>query len=477
MKAIIDARTYDDVLLMPDFAEVLAADVDISTQFTRNIRLNAPVCSSAMNTVTHSELAIQMALLGGIGILDRHMPIHLQCDHVSKVKRSMNKVITKPWTLTPKNTVAEARNLMRDKAISGIPIVDTDGYLRGIITIRDLQLITENTMQIGNVMTIDNLVTAPTDIDPLDAQKIFNSAHVEKLLLVDDNNLLKGLMTLKDTTKRNKFPNATLDDGGQLRVGAAVGVSGDFYERAQALRDAGADIIVIDVAHGHSKYTGDALDRLKNISGVDIIAGNIATAQGAKFLYDRGADAVKVGVGPGSICTTRVVTGVGVPQFSAIWSAYQGIGDAIPIIADGGIRYSGDIPKAIAAGASSVMIGSLFAGTDESPGKKILRQGRMYKSYHGMGSPKVLNDGGDRYGSKAIAEGIEGEVAYKGPLAFVFDQLVGGLRKGMEDTGCASLEELKTKTTVIRITDAGRRESHPHDVIITNEAPNYQVPD
>ena len=477
VKPIIDAYAYNDVLVMPGFSSVMPSQVNIATKFSRNIILGAPLSSSPMDTVTHQKLAIQMALLGGIGILDRNMSIDQQCNHVRSVKRYMSAILTDPYTLRPNNTVAHARKLMREKVISGIPITDNNGRLVGIITKHDLKFDNNNnSTAIKDVMTKDHLITAPIGTTPEQAQKICHATRIEKLPLVDGNNILKGLITLKDTEKKNMFPYATLDLRGQLRVGAAVGSIRDYYERTMDLIAAGADAIIIDSAHGHSANVIDALVTLKKMSGTfDVIAGNIATTQAARVLCEHGADAIKVGMGPGSICTTRIVTGVGVPQISAIQWVVEGVEDEIPVIADGGISFSGDITKAIAAGASSVMIGSLFAGTDESPGEKILYGGRAYKSYHGMGSEIVLQNGGDRYGSKAVPEGIEGMVPYKGPLALVFEQLIGGLRQGMGYAGCASIEELRKDSQLLHISNAGNREGHVHGVAITKQPPNYQI--
>ena len=476
VKEILDALTFDDVLILPRFASVMPADVDITTRFSRNIRLNAPLCSSPMDTVTHHELAIQIALYGGIGIMDKHMPIEQQCQEVKQVKRHMSRIVTDPYTLFQDNTVADARNLMQEKRISGIPIIDTDGRLIGIITRHDLQFEKDGGLCIKNVMTTEHLITAPITVTPQEAQRQFHATHVEKLLLVDERFHLKGLMTLKDTEKKNMFPHATLCTRGQLLVGAAVGATGDFQDRAIALRDAGVDVIVIDASHGHSLNVVAALAALKKISGmVDIVPGNIATTEAAHLLYEHGADAVKVGIGPGSICTTRVITGAGVPQISAIMWVSEGVRGEIPVIADGGITYSGDITKALAAGASAVMIGSLFAATDESPGETIPFNGRLYKSYRGMGSEAVIRSGGDRYPGKAVPEGIEGMVPSKGPFASVFEQLIGGLRQGMGYAGCSNVEQLRNNTQFVRISHASLIESHPHGVMIRKEAPNYQI--
>lgn len=488
MKTIVDALAYDDVLVMPQFSYVIPSQVDTSTQFSRNIVMKAPLSSACMDTVTRQELAICMALFGGIGIMDRKMSIEQECDEVRAVKRYMSAIITDPYTLRPHDTVADARKLMREKAISGIPIIDENGRLVGILTKHDLQFdINNHAVRIEDVMTKSPLITAPSGTTPQEAQQICRTTRIEKLPLVDDNFVLRGLITLKDTEKKNMFPHATLDDRGQLRVAAGVGATGDYRERASDLIAAGVDAIVIDSSHGHSANVVDALQMLltlKKKSGMcDIIVGNIATAGAARDLYHYGVDAVKVGMGPGSICTTRIVTGAGVPQISAIIWVAEGIKqaakdnqtDEIPIIADGGISYSGDITKAIAAGASSVTIGSLFAGTDEAPGEKILYNGRAYKMYQGMGSEAVLQSGGDRYGSKAVAEGVEGMVPYKGPLALVFNQLVGGLRQGMGYAGSTDIKELRNNSTLLRITHAGVSESHVHGVAITKQPSNYQI--
>lgn len=476
MEPIREALTYDDVLLLPGFASFAPQDIDTKTQFSRNITLNAPLCSSPMDMVTRHKLAIEMALCGGIGIMDRNMKIEEQCAEVAKVKRHMSTVITCPCTLFPHDTVATARNLMRTKEISGIPITNAEYRLVGMFTRHDLRFIPSDDTLLSDVMTTENLITASHDASYEEVSRLFREKHVEKIPLVDENFVLKGLMTLRDIEKKHLFPRATLDTRGQLRVGAAVGSMKDFFERATDLVHAGTDVIVIDSAHGHSVNVVNALIALKKLS-VDIVAGNVATAQGARVLCQHGADGIKVGIGPGSICTTRVVTGVGVPQISAIMRAVEGVGDHVPIIADGGIKYSGDITKAIAAGASCVMIGSLFAGTEESPGEKIISGGRLYKSYRGMGSQAVIESGGDRYGLKAVPEGIEGKVSYKGPLSLVFEQLVGGLLQGMRYTGSRCIEDLQKRvnTGFIRVTHAGLVESHPHDVLITNEAPNYQT--
>lgn len=478
MKKILEGLAYDDVLIVPQFAEIMPAQVRLQTRFSRNITLNIPIVSAPMDKVTRHKLAIAMALHGGIGVLDRNMSIVNQAEEIYSVKRHMSTVIANPYTLSPRHTVGDAYNLMREKSISGIPITNSDGRLVGIITKRDLHWQPKSYVPIEDLMTKakDNLITAPAGTTPEQAERIFRQFHVEKLPLVDENLILKGLITLKDIEKKNIFPIATLDPRGQLRVAAAIGATGDYLERATALVEAGVDALVIDSSHAHSRNVFNALVTLKKAhEDTDIVVGNVATAQGARDLCDYGADAIKIGIGPGSICTTRVVTGAGVPQISAIMWVYERIQDEVPLIADGGIRYSGDITKAIAAGASCVMIGSLFAGTDESPGETILSEGRVYKAYRGMGSVAVLQSGGDRYGSKAVPEGIEAKVPHKGCLSMVLDQLVGGLRQGMGYAGCETIDGLKTKTIFVRISHAGLLESHPHGVLITNEAPNYQT--
>ena len=470
-KIIVKGLAYDDVLVQPGFAKVLPADVSTQTKFSRNITMHAPISSSPMDTVTRSELAIRMAELGGIGVMDRNMPIKQQCDAVRTVKRSMSAVIANPYTLMPDHKVYHARAMMAEKKISGIPVINANGCLLGIVTRRDLKFENGDNTALSEIMTPkDRLITAPVGTMPDEAKRILNRTHKEKLLLVDDTFTLRGMITLKDVEKKNTLYNATLDASGQLRVAAAIGVTRDFFERSQELVAAGVDAIVLDTSHGHSLNVLNALGILKTVSGmVDMIVGNNATAKAARMLYEAGADALRVGIGPASICTTRIISGCGVPQITAIKDVAEEIEGAIPIIADGGIRYPGDITKAIAVGASSVMIGSLFAGTDESPGKKIAYQGQTYKAYRGMGSDTVLKSGGDRYGSKAVAEGIEARVPYRGPLADVFAKLVGGLRQGMGYAGCATIQELQENTILVQITDAGRLESHPHGVLVTNE--------
>lgn len=479
--------TFDDVLLEPGYSDVVPKDVDVRTQLTRNVRLNIPILSSPMDTVTESELAIALAQDGGIGIIHKNLPIPVQTREVDKVKRSENGVITDPVTLSPDETVGKARRLMEQHHISGVPIT-VDGYLKGILTRRDLKFLADNDQKLSEVMTRENLVTAvvaPGEAPTLDeAERILTKNKVEKLLLVDDEYRLKGLITIKDIDKAQNFPNACKDSRGRLRVGAAIGVHD--YERAHSLIDAGVDVLVVDSAHGHSRNVIETVRELKKRYTIDVIAGNIATEAGARALADAGADGVKAGIGPGSICTTRIVSGVGVPQISAIENAVRGLkGTGVPVIADGGIRYSGDITKALAAGAHSVMIGGLFAGLAESPGQVILYRGRTFKTYRGMGSLGAMQAGSaDRYGQngntangKMVPEGVEGRVPFKGPLTpFVF-QLVGGLRSGMGYVGARTLEELRTKARFIQVSGASVQESHPHDIAITQEAPNYSVAD
>jgi IMP dehydrogenase len=473
--------TFDDVLLEPAYSEVLPRDVDVRTQLTRNIRLNLPIVSSPMDTVTESDLAIALAQEGGIGIIHKNLSVSAQTREVDKVKRSENGVISDPVTLPPDETVQTAKKLMEQHHISGVPIT-VNGLLKGILTRRDLRFLTDAAQKIAEVMTKDNLVTAKENTTLEEAERILTENKVEKLLLVDDQYRLKGLITIKDIDKMVNFPNACKDARGRLRVGAAVGVL-DF-ERAASLIEAGVDVLVVDSAHGHSKNVVATVRELKKRYRIDVIAGNIATAEGAKALADAGADAVKAGIGPGSICTTRIVSGVGVPQLSAIASAAKALrGSNIPVIADGGIRYSGDITKALAAGANTVMIGGLFAGLAESPGQTILYKGRTFKAYRGMGSLGAMMAGsGDRYhqrdaaatgNGKLVPEGVEGRVPYKGPLAPFLYQLVGGLRAGMGYCGTQTLEELRTRARFIQVSAASVQESHPHDILITQEAPNY----
>lgn len=481
--------TFDDVLLEPGYSEVVPREVDVRTMLTRNVRLNIPILSSPMDTVTESELAIALAQEGGIGIIHKNLSIPLQTREVDKVKRSENGIITDPVTLSPEETVGQARRVMEQHHISGVPITEgPEKFLRGILTRRDLKFLVDNQQKIAEVMTKENLVTAPENTTLDDAERILTRNKVEKLLLVDDQYRLKGLITIKDIDKTQNFPNACKDGRGRLRVGAAVGVY-DF-ERADSLIRAGVDVLVVDSAHGHSKNVIETIRELRKNYDIDLIAGNVATAVGARALVDAGADAIKVGIGPGSICTTRIVSGVGVPQMTAIAEVAKGIhGSGVPIIADGGIRYSGDITKALAGGAYSVMIGGLFAGLAESPGQTILYRGRSFKVYRGMGSIGAMMSGSaDRYSqgdgaqpgstsSKLVPEGVEGRVPYKGPLTpFVF-QLIGGIRAGMGYVGARTLEDLRMNARFIQVSGASVQESHPHDIAITQEAPNYSTAD
>ncbi len=483
---VTEGLTFDDVILLPAHSTVLPGEVDVSTKVSRNISLNIPLVSAAMDTVTESDFAIAMARQGGIGIIHKNMSIERQAAEVDKVKRSESGMIVRPITVRPHQKIKEALSLMKQYRISGVPVTDNDNRLVGILTNRDLRFETNTEKEIQELMTKDNLITVkekPEGISLEEAKALLHKYRIEKLLVVDDEYRLKGLITIKDIEKVKKYPNSAKDALGRLRVGAAVGVGEDTLERVAALIEAGVDLIVIDTAHGNSKRVIDTLAKVKaSVSNVDVVAGNVATADGAKRLVDAGADAIKVGVGPGSICTTRIVAGVGVPQITAIsWCAPVVDEAGIPLIADGGIKYSGDIVKAIAAGAHSVMIGNLFAGTKESPGEIVLYQGRSYKVYRGMGSIDAMKQGSkDRYfqegteeTSKLVPEGIEGRVPYRGPLADMVYQLVGGLRSGMGYCGTATIEELRKNAQFVRITASGLRESHVHDVIITKEAPNY----
>jgi IMP dehydrogenase len=476
--------TFDDVLLIPAESAVLPRDVEVSTFLTKAIRLNMPLISAAMDTVTEAQTAISMAREGGIGIIHRNLPIATQAAEVDKVKKSESGMIVDPITIDPDQKIYEALEVMKKYRISGVPVT-RQGKLLGILTNRDLRFETQLDQPISAVMTKENLITAPVGITLEDSKRLLHKNRIEKLLVVDENNNLKGLITIKDIEKTIKYPNASKDNLGRLRVGAAVGASADREARIEALLRAGADVIVIDTAHGHSRGVLEAIrDSRRVFPNCQLIAGNVATTEGAEALAKAGVDAVKVGVGPGSICTTRVIAGVGVPQITAIQECARMIQRyAIPLIADGGIKFSGDITKALAAGADSVMIGSLFAGTDESPGETVLYQGRSYKIYRGMGSIEAMKSGSkDRYYQddveaeiKLVPEGIEGRVPYKGPISSSIYQLLGGLRAGMGYLGCRTLKELKQKSKFTRITNAGLRESHVHDVIITKEAPNYSV--
>lgn len=474
--------TFDDVLLLPAKSNVLPKDVDLSTKLTRNINLNVPIISAAMDTVTEARLAISVAREGGLGIIHRAMPAERQAFEVDKVKKSESGMIVDPITISPDALIAEALHLMERYRISGVPVT-LNGKLVGILTNRDMRFETDFGKKVSDIMTKDRLITAPVGTTLEKAKKLLHEYKIEKLPIVDDEFNLKGLITIKDIEKRKKYPFACKDHMGRLRVGAAIGIGEEALHRAELLVKAGVDILAIDTAHGHSKAVMNTLKEIKKRLDIDVIAGNVAAADGVRDLIKAGADAIKVGIGPGSICTTRIVAGAGVPQLTAIKNCYEvASGSGIPIIADGGIKYSGDVTKAIAAGAHCIMIGSLFAGTEESPGESILFQGRSYKVYRGMGSLGAMEQGAkDRYGQqgvekeKLVPEGVEGRVPYKGPVAESMRQLTGGLRSGMGYTGCSTLEELRKKAKFIRITNAGWRESHVHDVIITKEAPNYRI--
>jgi IMP dehydrogenase len=491
-----EALTFDDVLLLPARSDVVPAAANTQTQLTRNIRLNIPLVSAAMDTVTESHMAIAVAQQGGLGIIHRNLTIAQQAEEVDKVKRSESGMIVDPVTMSADKKVSDALEVMRKYKISGVPITN-NGKLVGILTNRDLRFETRFDIPINQVMTKDNLITVPVGTTLEDAENILHEHRVEKLLVVDDKYNLKGLITVKDIQKKLKYPNAAKDTQGRLRVGAAIGATGDYLDRAQELAACKADILAIDSAHGHTSRVLEAVKAVKSkLPEMDVIVGNVATFDGACELARAGADAIKVGIGPGSICTTRVVTGAGVPQITAIAEAYRATKDAnVPIIADGGIKYSGDITKALAAGASVVMVGSLFAGTDESPGELILYQGRSFKSYRGMGSlgamaagsseryfqstdgdastaASAMNEDSNRL-AKLVPEGIEGRVPYRGSVAMIVHQMVGGLKSGMGYCGCGSIPELLQKARFVRISGAGLRESHVHDVVITREAPNY----
>lgn len=482
---IPEALTFDDVLLRPAKSSVLPTETDTQTLFSRNISLNIPIVSAAMDTVTESRLAIALAQQGGIGIIHRTMPIDHQHSEIDKVKRSESGMIVDPVTVNPKSRISGVLEIMKRYKISGVPVT-SNGKLVGILTNRDLRFETHFDQPVEMVMTKgkENLITVPVGTTLEKAEKILHKHRVEKLLVVDKDYNLKGLITVKDIQKRIKYPDASKDAQGRLRVGAAIGATGDFLERAEELVKAKVDVLVVDTAHAHSTRVLDAVKAVKRkFPEVDLVAGNVATSEGARDLMKIGVDGIKVGIGPGSICTTRIVTGAGVPQITAILECARAVREAgVPLIADGGVKFSGDITKAIAAGASTVMIGSLFAGTEESPGETILYQGRSFKTYRGMGSIGAMAAGsGDRYAqegqrpSKMVAEGIEGRVPYKGALADLVSQLVGGLRSGMGYCGCARIEDLHREARFVRITAAGLRESHVHDVIITKEAPNYRL--
>ena len=482
-ESIREALTFDDVLLVPRHAEVHPADVDVSSQFTRGIRLAMPVVSAAMDTVTEYEMAIAAAREGGIGIIHKNMSVESQCSQVDRVKRSESGMIMNPITLGPDASLREATALMEEFSISGVPIIEDDEMLVGIITNRDLVFERDLDRPIREVMTSEDLVTVPEGTSLEEAERILHRHKIEKLPVVDDEGHLAGLITVKDIKKRRQHPDATKDEHGRLRVGAAVGASNEDLHRARELADAGADVIVIDTAHGHAETVLESVDRTREaLPDVELVAGNVGTEEGARAMAERGVDAVKVGVGPGSICTTRVVTGVGVPQITAIRDAVAGVSEDVPIIADGGVKQTGDMVKALAAGASSAMMGSMLAGTDEAPGETFLLEGRRYKMLRGMGSLSAMEEGSaDRYFQeeerdprKLVPEGVEGRVPYKGPVSETFFQLVGGLRSGMGYCGAADVEELQRDAEFVKITSGGLRESHPHDVHITRESPNYQ---
>lgn len=485
IEQINEGLTFDDVLLVPAYSDVLPGEVDTRTRFSRRIELNIPLCSSAMDTVTEASLAIALAQQGGIGVIHKNFSIEQQAEEVDKVKRSESGMIVDPVTIRDNALVAEALNIMERFRISGVPVVDEKGLLVGIITNRDLRFEMRYDIPVSEIMTPQPLVTVPIGTTLNEAKVKLQKHRIEKLLVVDDDGHLKGLITVKDIQKAIKFPNAAKDDLGRLRCAAAIGATGDYFERAEALVKSRVDAIVIDTAHGHSSRVIEAVQQIKSkFLDIELIAGNVATADATRELIKAGVDAVKIGIGPGSICTTRVVTGAGVPQIMAITECVAAAkGTGVPIIADGGVKFSGDVAKAIAAGADSVMIGSLFAGTEEAPGEVILFQGRNFKTYRGMGSIGAMKKGSsDRYSqeeiltdSKYIPEGIEGRVAYKGTVAEMVTQLVGGLRSGMGYTGCRNIQELQEKAQFVRITSAGLRESHVHDVIITKEAPNYRI--
>ncbi|MEJ2666211.1 MAG: IMP dehydrogenase [Deinococcales bacterium] len=480
-KIIAEALTFDDVLLVPAHSAVLPRDVSVASRFSRHIEVEIPVVSAAMDTVTETQMAIAIARQGGIGVVHKKMAVESQAEIVRKVKRSESGMIVDPITLGRGATLADAEHLMSEYRISGVPIVEPDGRLVGILTNRDLRFETDYTKRVEELMTSTDLVTVPVGTTLERARDILRSHKVEKLLVVDEDNVLRGLITIKDIMKKLEFPNAAKDALGRLRVAAAVGVSQDLEARSAALVEAGVDALVLDSAHGHSQGILDALTYLKESFEVDVVAGNIATADAARDLIERGADAVKVGVGPGSICTTRVVTGVGMPQLSAILAISELTREAgVPLIADGGIKFSGDVPKALAAGANCVMVGSLLAGTSEAPGEDILRDGRRYKAYRGMGSLGAMSGGSaDRYfqedAKKLVPEGIEGMVAYKGPVEDVLYQLVGGLRSAMGYCGAPDVAAMQRDARFVTITQASLIESHPHDVTITKDAPNYSM--
>lgn len=476
--------TFDDVLLVPGYSEVIPSEVDTSSQFTRHISLKTPLASAAMDTVSEHEMAIAMAQLGGIAIIHKNLSIADQAEEVRRVKRSESGMIVNPFTLKPNNKICEALKLVKEKGISGLPIVDDEGKLQGILTNRDIRFNTQANALIQDFMTAEHLITVNEDISMEEAKKLLNTNKIEKLPVVDKDNYLKGLITLKDIQKAQQFPNASKDKMGHLLVGAAVGTAVDTMARVEALIAAKVDVIVVDTSHGHSRKVLDTVKAIRQrYPELELIAGNIATAEAAKALMDLGVDAIKVGIGPGSICTTRMVTGAGMPQITAILEVARAVDNKVPIIADGGIKFSGDITKALAAGANSVMLGSLLAGTDESPGELIIYQGRSYKKYRGMGSIGAMKAGSkDRYfqedefsESKLVPEGIEGRVPYRGSVKNLIPLLIGGVRAGMGLTGNRTVDLLRQNAKFIRITSASLKESHVHDVIITEESPNYRL--
>jgi len=481
---IKEGLTFDDVLVLPAKSDVLPVDADVSTRLSRNISLNIPIISSAMDTVTESRMAIALAQNGGIGIIHKNMPIEKQAEEIDKVKRHESGMIVNPITMKPQNKIFEAKEAMRKYGISGLPITDEGNKLKGILTNRDIRFETRLNISIEEVMTKD-LITVPVGTKLEEAEKLFHKHKIEKIMMVDDQYRLKGLITYKDILKRIQYPYACKDKLGQLRVGAALGVSEDTLDRAKALVDAKVDVLIVDTAHGHTQKVMDVIQMVKkNFPGQELIGGNIATAEAAQDLIDLGVDAVKVGIGPGSICTTRIISGAGITQITAIADVVKITRPRnIPLIADGGIKYSGDITKAIVAGADSVMMGSLLAGADESPGEVVIYQGRSYKTYRGMGSIEAMREGSrDRYfqdrlpgDSKLVPEGIEGRVPYKGSVEHIIYMMVGGLKSGMGLAGCPTIPDLQTRARFIRITPSGIRESHVHDVIITKEAPNYRL--
>jgi IMP dehydrogenase len=481
---IPEGLTFDDVLLQPAYSEVVPAHTDVSTRLTRKIRLNIPIVSAAMDTVSEADLAIALAQEGGIGFVHRNLSIQAQVEEVDKVKRSESGMIVNPVTVRPDASIEDALNLMKTYRIAGVPVTDADGKLVGILTNRDLRFESRKRIKVAELMTRENLVTVPQGTTLEEGKALLHRHRIEKLPVVDEQGRLKGLITVKDIQKAIRYPDACKDSLGRLRVGAAVGVGEEALERAAALVEAHADVVAVDSAHGHTRSVMETATALKErFPDLQVVAGNVATAEGARALVERGVDAVKVGMGPGSICTTRVVTGAGVPQITAISACYRECEEKeIPIIADGGVKFAGDVSKAVVAGASSVMIGSLFAGTEESPGETILYQGRTFKTYRGMGSLGAMQIGArDRYqqaeveSEKLVPEGIEGRVPYKGSVSAVVHQLVGGLRAGMGYSGCRDLPELQKNARFVRITQASLREGHVHDVVITKEAPNYQI--